>query len=56
MASMSADPPISEGFVPFRGHRTWYRVIGDPFQPLDERDSFHEVVERFLGLVAGGAA
>jgi len=26
---MSADPPISEGFVPFRGHRTWYRVVGE---------------------------
>jgi len=29
MVAMSADPPISEGFVPFRGHRTWYRVVGD---------------------------
>jgi pimeloyl-ACP methyl ester carboxylesterase len=29
MVPMSADPPISEGFVPFRGHRTWYRVVGD---------------------------
>ena len=28
MFPMSADPPISEGFVPFRGHRTWYRVVG----------------------------
>jgi hypothetical protein len=29
MVAMSADPPISEGFVSFRGHRTWYRVVGD---------------------------
>ncbi len=29
MVAMSADPPISEGFVLFRGHRTWYRVVGD---------------------------
>ena len=21
--------PENEGFVPFRGHRTWYRVVGD---------------------------
>jgi hypothetical protein len=29
MVPMSVAPPISEGFVPFRGHRTWYRVVGD---------------------------
>jgi pimeloyl-ACP methyl ester carboxylesterase len=29
MVAMSADPPIREGFVLFRGHRTWYRVVGD---------------------------
>ncbi|MGP8163044.1 MAG: proline iminopeptidase-family hydrolase [Acidimicrobiales bacterium] len=23
------DPPIREGFVPFAGHRSWYRVVGD---------------------------
>jgi L-proline amide hydrolase len=22
-------PPVSEGFVDYRGHRTWYRVVGD---------------------------
>jgi proline-specific peptidase len=25
--------PVSEGFVPFRGFRTWYRVVGDLAQP-----------------------
>ncbi len=29
MVPMSADPPTPEGFVPFRGYRTWYRVVGD---------------------------
>ena len=29
MRAMSGAPPISEGFIPFRGHRTWYRVCGD---------------------------
>jgi len=29
MVPMSAEPPISEGFVTFRGHRRWYRVVGD---------------------------
>jgi len=29
MVAMSADPTSSEGFVNFRGHRTWYRVVGD---------------------------
>jgi len=29
MVAMSADPPISEGFVPFCGHRMWYRAVGD---------------------------
>lgn len=24
-----AATPVKEGFVPFRGHRTWYRVAGD---------------------------
>jgi proline-specific peptidase len=26
---MPSAVPISEGFVPFRGSRTWYRVVGD---------------------------
>ncbi len=26
---MSATVPTSEGYVPFRGYRTWYRVVGD---------------------------
>ena len=30
---MPSAAPISEGFVPFRGFRTWYRVIGDLAQP-----------------------
>ena len=29
MVPMSADLPIREGVVPFRGQRTWYRVVGD---------------------------
>ena len=28
MRAMSGAPPISEGFIPFRGHRTWYRMCG----------------------------
>jgi proline-specific peptidase len=28
MDPMSTDPQIREGFVPFRGHHTWYRVAG----------------------------
>jgi len=27
---VAADRPVIEGFVPFRGHRTWYRVVGEP--------------------------
>jgi hypothetical protein len=30
---MPSAVPISEGFVPFRGFRTWYRVVGDLAQP-----------------------
>ena len=26
---MPSEPPVREGFVPFRGFRTWYRVVGD---------------------------
>ena len=22
--------PVSEGYIPFRGYRTWYRIVGDP--------------------------
>ena len=29
MVPMSVRPPVNEGFVPFRGHRTWYRAVGD---------------------------
>lgn len=29
MVPMSAYPPVREGFVPFRGYLTWYRVVGD---------------------------
>jgi L-proline amide hydrolase len=31
---MSSAAPVSEGFVPFRGFRTWYRVVGDLAQPV----------------------
>src|SRR3712207_6004467 len=30
---MPSAAPVSEGFVPFRGFRTWYRVVGDLAQP-----------------------
>jgi proline-specific peptidase len=30
---MPSTAPISEGFVPFRGFRTWYRIVGDLAQP-----------------------
>jgi len=25
--------PIKEGFIPFRGYRTWYRTVGDREEP-----------------------
>jgi proline-specific peptidase len=25
--------PVSEGFIPFQGYRTWYRVVGDQASP-----------------------
>ena len=31
--AMSHAAPVSEGFVPFRGFRTWYRIVGDLAQP-----------------------
>jgi L-proline amide hydrolase len=30
---MTSAAPVSEGFVPFRGFRTWYRVVGDLARP-----------------------
>ncbi len=30
---MPSAAPVSEGFVPFRGFRSWYRVVGDLAQP-----------------------
>ena len=30
---MPSTTPVSEGFVPFRGFRIWYRVVGDLAQP-----------------------
>jgi proline-specific peptidase len=30
---MPSAVPVSEGFVPFRGFRTWYCVVGDLAQP-----------------------
>jgi proline-specific peptidase len=26
-------PTVMEGFIPFRGYRTWYRIVGDGEQP-----------------------
>src|SRR5687768_11881637 len=30
---MSANRSVHEGFVPFRGFRTWYRIVGDADAP-----------------------
>lgn len=30
---MNLGMPIKEGFVPFRGYKTWYRVVGDHEEP-----------------------
>jgi proline-specific peptidase len=30
---MSATTPVHEGHVPFRGYRTWYRVVGEREEP-----------------------
>ena len=30
---MAGNAVVTEGFVPFRGHRTWYRVVGDLSTP-----------------------
>ena len=39
-----------EGYIPFRGHRTWYRVTGDGEAPgLDSRPArIREVAEASL--------
>jgi L-proline amide hydrolase len=29
MEAIMAEIPVTEGFIPFRGYRTWYRVAGD---------------------------
>jgi proline-specific peptidase len=29
MGSAEREPPSREGFVPFAGHRTWYRIVGE---------------------------
>ncbi len=28
-----AGTPTAEGYIPFRGHRTWYRIVGDRAHP-----------------------
>jgi proline-specific peptidase len=30
---MNADVPTQEGFIPFRGYKTWYRIVGDRESP-----------------------
>jgi proline-specific peptidase len=35
--AMPSAAPISEGFVPFGGFRTWYRVVGDLTQPEPDK-------------------
>ena len=30
---MNAALPIKEGYVPFRGHKVWYRIVGDRDEP-----------------------
>jgi proline-specific peptidase len=27
---MSSTQPVSEGYIPFKGYRTWYQAVGDP--------------------------
>ncbi|WP_033365339.1 hypothetical protein [Mastigocladopsis repens] len=27
---MSQTLPVHEGFIPFQGHQTWYRIVGRP--------------------------
>jgi pimeloyl-ACP methyl ester carboxylesterase len=34
---MPSAAPASEGFVPFRGFRTWYRIVGDLTQPEPDK-------------------
>jgi proline-specific peptidase len=33
MDSMTVQLPTKEGFVPFRGYNTWYRIVGDHEEP-----------------------
>ncbi len=30
---MSSQFPITEGYIPFKGYRTWYRIVGDKEEP-----------------------
>lgn len=30
---MAQEPTTTEGYLPFRGYRTWYRVVGEPAGP-----------------------
>src|SRR5213080_2501686 len=37
ISSPAMNPPVSEGYLDYRGHRTWYRLVGDlesPAAPL----------------------
>ena len=34
---MSTTFPVSEGFIPFRGYRTWYRIVGDLGQIMPDK-------------------
>lgn len=54
---------VSEGTVPFRGHRTWYQVVGDlppgngrlPLLALQGGPGFpHDYLEDLAGLADSG--
>ena len=30
---MATTLPVKEGFIPFAGYRTWYRVVGEGEEP-----------------------
>ena len=61
---MPSAAPVSEGSVPFRGFRIWYRVVGGPAQPAPARSPLlvlhggpgtpHDYLEPLEGLADTG--
>jgi L-proline amide hydrolase len=59
---MTASIPATEGFIPFRGHRTWYRSVGGPGAPgtlpllclHGGPGGTHDYLEPLEALSAGG--